>query len=520
MVLIAILAVLAVVVAGVGFAVLGLTGGSQDSSSSTSRPSLAPTSADPDATEAPDADLAPFYSQSLDWGSCDDGSSNECAELTVPVDYEDPGGATFQLALLKVPAAEPSERIGSLVVNPGGPGAPGTSYAAARGNVFRQPILDHFDLVGFDPRGTGASDPVDCLSDSLLDAFLSQNPVPDDQAEIRSSVGSLEDFFEGCIENSDDLVSHVSTAEAARDMDVLRAALGESTLTYFGASYGTKLGATYASLFPKRVGRFVLDGAVDPELTSEQLTLGQAEGFDRALTAYVTDCVDSGDCVLGDTVDAGLARIKSFLAEVDQKPLPTSDGRELEGGNAFYGLITPLYVRDYWPYLTTALSQAFGGDGSALMKLADLYASRNDDGTYSDNSAEAIYAINCLDDPSSVAPSKIPAKIPEFEKVSPTLGDVFAWSLIGCRGFTLRAEEKPPTIEAKGAAPILVVGTTRDPATPYEWAQALAQELDSGVLLTRDGDGHTGYNSGNQCIDQAVEGYLIDDEVPADGTSC
>ena len=481
-------------------------------------PSAAPSST-PDAqtTVPPEPDLAPFYRQQLRWGAC---GSFLCSDLDVPLDYQDPGGETIERALLKVPAADPNRRIGSLVVNPGGPGAPGTDYAAGAESVFRKPVRDAFDFVGFDPRGTGQSSPVDCLSDAELDEYVAQDPDPDTAAEAAEYAAWVQRIGRGCADRSGDLAAHVSTIEAARDMDVLRAALGESRLDYFGASYGTKLGATYAELFPDRVGRFVLDGAVDVSLSSRETSLQQAAGFETALRAYVDDCVDGGDCVLGDSLDEGLATITQLLDDIDARPLPTDDDdRELEVGNAFYGLVLPLYSRDYWPLLTSALTDALDGDGSMLLRLSDLYNSRSEAG-YTDNSSEAIYAINCLDDPWSIPADQVAGSLADFERASPTLGDVFAWGLTSCGGLQVESDEPQLDIRAEGAAPILVVGTTRDPATPYEWAVALADQLDSGVLITRDGDGHTGYNSGNECIDTAIEDYLIKGVVPEDGLSC
>jgi pimeloyl-ACP methyl ester carboxylesterase len=301
---------------------------------------------------------------------------------------------------------------------------------------------------------------------------------------------------------------------------VLRSALGEETLSYFGASYGTKLGATYAELFPEQVGRFVLDGAVDLSLAPRSMALQQAEGFETALRAYVQNCLDSTDnCFLGDSVDEGLATITGLLESIERQPLPAGE-RELTVGHAFYGVITPLYNRDYWFLLSTALASALEGKGSALMQLADAYASRGGDGTYLDNSIEANYAINCLDDPTSVPFARVPSLFPAFEQASPTFGRVFAWGMAGCRGVAVRSIEKPLDIRAEGAAPILVLGTSRDPATPLRWARALADQLDSGVLVERDGDGHTAYNSGNECVDGIVEDYLVDGTVPEDGTAC
>lgn len=513
------------VVAGVGITVAlvdrgdGGDAGPSDSSSGASPTGEGSTSADPSVTEPPDPALATYYSQALDWSSCGDA---ECATLTVPLSYDDPTGATIELALLKVPASVPSQRIGSLVVNPGGPGAPGTSYAEGASGTFGRPLLDHFDIVGFDPRGTGDSDPVDCLSDDQLDAYLSEDPDPDTLAEVASFMATVREFGRGCSQLSGELAHNISTEDAARDMDVLRAALGETQLDYFGASYGTKLGATYADLFPDRVGRLVLDGALDLTLSSRDLALQQAAGFQTALDAYLQDCIDSTDsCFLGDTVAEGQATIQGLLASIDADPLPAGGGRELTSGNAFYGIITPLYVRDYWYLLTNGLKSALDGDGTTLMLLADAYASRDPAGSgFLDNTMEANVAINCLDDGWSIPAAKVPAQIPDFVAASPVFGRVFAWALVGCRGFGNPPAEPAPAVLAEGAAPILVIGTTRDPATPLQWAQALSDQLASGTLVTRDGDGHTGYYSGNQCVDDAVENYLVDGTVPRDGLAC
>lgn len=483
------------------------------------RPTPSPTTPPPaTVTEAPDPALADLYSQRIDWQPCEADTDHDCGSLTVPVDYAEPQGETIELALLRIPAR--GSRVGSLVVNPGGPGARGTTYAAAGSQVFREPLLDGFDIVGFDPRGVGRSAPIDCLSDTELDAYLGGDPTPDTAEEQAAYRASVLTFGEKCVAGSGPVVGHVTTAEAARDMDVLRSALGEEQLSYFGASYGTKLGATYAELFPDKVGRFVLDGAVDVGLDPQSLALEQAAGFETALRAYVQNCLDSTDnCFLGDNVDEGLATIDGLLADIEDEPLPAGD-RELTVGNAFYGIITPLYNRDYWSLLSLALASALEGKGSALMNLADAYASRNPDGSYADNSIEANYSINCLDDPTSVPFDRVPSLFAEFEEASPTFGRIFAWGMAGCRGIGVTSSEETLDIRAEGAAPILVLGTSRDPATPLKWARALSAQLDSGVLVERDGDGHTAYNAGNQCIDSIVEDYLLAGDVPADGTAC
>jgi pimeloyl-ACP methyl ester carboxylesterase len=491
---------------------------SSGSSSSVEDPvvSTAPRSEDAGARTTTDPALKRFYDQKIDWTSCSSG--NDCATLTVPLDYAKPAGRSIKLSLLRNPADQPAQRVGDLLVNPGGPGAPGTSYAAGD-DTFGQEIYDRFDIIGFDPRGTGDSAPVDCLSDSQLDAFIASDPDPDTAAEETEFVDWSKRFGTGCRERSGELARHVSTHEAARDMDVLRAALGDDKLDYLGASYGTKLGATYADLFPSKVGRMVLDGAIDPTLSTRESSLEQAHGFQVALDAYVDHCVDAGSCYLGNSRATALDRIKSFLDQVDASPMKVGS-RELQVGNAFYGIILPLYNREYWTYLDDALGAALKGQGSGLLRFSDLYTSRDADGSYSDNSAEAIYAINCLDDPSSLPASAIPAQFAAFQKQSPTFGRVFAWGLVGCLGLGKDVKTPDWHLDAKGAAPIVVVGTTRDPATPLRWAQALASQLDSGVLITRDGDGHTGYRMGNSCVDDAIEKYLIDGVAPTKDLDC
>ncbi|TNM38720.1 alpha/beta hydrolase [Nocardioides albidus] len=474
--------------------------------------------AEPAPTEGPDGrSLEDFYGQRITWTRCD---QNECGTLEVPVDYQNPGDGSIKLAVERTRAT--GDRIGSLVVNPGGPGAPGTDTAKDADFYFAQELRAAYDIVGFDPRGTGDSAPVDCLTDDALDAYVAADPDPDTPEEVATAKDNSEQFWSGCQARSGAVGGHVSTVEAARDMDVLRAALGEDQLDYFGFSYGTRLGATYAELFPDKVGRLALDGAVDPSLSPREGALSQAKGFETALRSYLQNCVDEGSCFLGASVDAGLRTITDLLAAIDAKPLPTKDpeGRDLSVGLAFYGLILPLYSEENWPYLDDALKQAIDGDGSTLLFLADTYGSRQN-GTYTDNSLEAISVINCLDDPWSITPDQVPGQFPDFEKASPTFGDVFAWGLTACNGIPFTSTDEPDLkIDGSGAAPIVVLGTTRDPATPYEEAVAMADQLESGVLISRDGDGHTAYNKGNACVDDAVHGYLLEGTVPQDGLTC
>ncbi len=473
----------------------------------------------PSASQSPAAEsgLERYYEQKVDWQRC--RGSLRCAEIQVPLDYAEPGGEAISLSLLKVPAGSRKQRVGSLVVNPGGPGGSGIEYAANTGAYFGPELRQAFDIVGFDPRGVGQSTPVDCLADEQLDDFVASDPDPDTAAELAEADRMIAEFGQGCLDRSGDLAAHVSTAEAARDVDIIRAVLGDSRLSWFGASYGTLLGATYAELFPENVGRMVLDAAIDPTLSTTRTSLAQARGFEVALRAYIGACVDRGDCFLGGSVDEGAQRVRQLLDEVERAPISGDGGRDLEVGNAVLGIWAPLYNDEYWPLLDQALEQALRGEGRMLLSLSDAYTSRGPDG-YVDNSLEALYAVNCLDQDDAVDPARIERLVPRFERASPTFGAIFAFGLSGCATWPVEAAEDPGPLRAEGAEPIVVVGTSRDPATPLEWAEALASQLESGVLVTRDGDGHGGYNANNQCVDDAVESYLVSGRVPEDGLAC
>jgi len=467
--------------------------------------------------------LAPtsYYRQKLTWRDCGAASEPfECSTLRVPRDYRSPA-PSIRLAVLRRSAEDRGARIGSLVVNPGGPGASGVEYARYASQSFSADVLRRYDIVGFDPRGVGSSSPpVRCLDDSRTDEWLSMDVSPDTPAEIRRLTRFDASFARSCQRHTGAVLGHVSTVEAAADLDVLRAALGETTLTYFGASYGTLLGATYAQEFPARVGRMVLDGAVSPTVTVEQAAKAQAVGFDQALDALLADCVTRTSCPVGSTVPTARTAVVRLLARLDRHPLPTATNRPLTQQLAENGIAEALYSRSQWPVLLLALQAARRGYGAGLLMLADNYSQRVD-GSYQSLLLQANVAINCLDSgPTGQTPPELLAQEPAYREAAPVFGVTLLWSSVQCDDWPVRAPYPTPTITAAGAAPIVVVGTTRDPATPYAWSRELAGALESGVLVTRDGDGHTGYHRGSSCVDTAVDTYLVQGRPPADGTRC
>ncbi|MFE9001306.1 alpha/beta hydrolase [Streptomyces sp. NPDC007875] len=468
------------------------------------------------------AALRPYYEQSLSWRPCG-GADFECAMLKAPLDYARPGtGQDLRLAVSRKKATGPGRSLGSLLVNPGGPGGSAVGYLQSFAAVgYPTRVRARYDMVAMDPRGVADSEPVTCLSNKQMDTFTQTDQTPDGRGETDRLVAAYKKFAHGCAARSGRILRHVSTVEAARDMDVLRAALGDRKLHYVGASYGTFLGATYADLYPHRVGRLVLDGALDPTLSSRRINRDQTAGFETAFTAFAEDCVRRTGCPLGTgSVAAARDRLSAFFTRLDSHPVPTGESRALGEPLATMGVISAMYDETAWPQLRTALRSAMRGHGGGLLNLADLYYERDTDGSYA-NLMYANPAVNCLDLPPAFrTPAEVKKSLPAFEKASPVFGGALAWAALNCAYWPVRPTGTPHALHAKGAAPIVVVGTTRDPATPYPWARALAAQLSSATLLTYDGDGHTAYGRGSSCIDNAINTYLLTGRPPAPHTRC
>lgn len=470
--------------------------------------------------------LAPYYGQKLNWRGCD-APGFQCATLKAPLDYAKPASGDIRLAVTRKKATGPGKRLGSLLVNPGGPGGSATGYLQSYAGVgYPKEVRARYDMVAVDPRGVARSEPVECLTGRQMDEYTQADLTPDNRREKGQLVDAVKEFTEGCGRRSARLLWHVSTVEAARDMDILRAVLGDEKLTYVGASYGTFLGATYAGLYPDRVGRLVLDGAMDPSLPARRLNEDQTAGFETAFRAFAKDCVRRSDCPLGGartTPDQVGKNLQAFFRQLDAAPIESgdADGRKLGESLATMGVITAMYDEATWPRLREALTTAMKNkDGAGLLSLADTYYERGPDGQYA-NLMSANAAVNCLDLPAAFSsPEALEEALPSFEKASPVFGGSLAWASLNCTYWPVHPTGEPHRIEAKGAAPIVVVGTTRDPATPYAWSQSLAAQLSSATLLTYDGDGHTAYGRGSACIDSTLNRYLLAGTPPPQGKRC
>ncbi len=475
------------------------------------------------------AGLGKFYDQTVQWGDCGElGESAEflppvvqCARVTVPIDYAQPDGPTARIALSRLEAT--GQRIGSLVINPGGPGVSGL-FTAVTG--LDTPVAERFDRIGFDPRGVGASTPlISCWTAEQRDAERAE-PQEDNSPEgIAESEADIGRYVDSCTQRSGtDFLAHVGTREVVQDLDVIRAVLGDDALTYLGYSYGTRIGAAYAEKFPTRVRALVLDGAVDPQQDPLQESLRQAAGFQSAFDAYAADCVQRPDCPLGTDPTQAVHQFRELLDPLWDTPAPTEDQRGLTYGDATTGVGQALYSDELWPTLTAALLQLRDGRGDTLLALADLYVGRRDDGSYS-NREDAFNAIRCVDDPRITDRAVAGRQDTEFRAIAPFLDDgrgTGAAPLELCAFWPVPNTSEPHRISVAGLPKTVVVSTTGDPATPYQAGVDLADQLDA-ALITHQGDQHTvvfGEDVGSACVDEAVIAYLIDLTEPAPGLTC
>ncbi|MEV6280440.1 alpha/beta hydrolase [Nocardia sp. NPDC051832] len=482
--------------------------------------------AEPEAPmPATPATLDKFYAQTVRWGSCQDVTSDrlppaaECAKVTVPIDYAKPDGATAQLALSRIPAA--GKKIGSLLLNPGGPGVSGLSIVSLAGG---SPLADRFDRVGFDPRGVGASTPaITCLNPPETDAERAELPVDNTPEGIAEQETESKEYVGKCVERTGaEILSHVGTREVVQDMDVIRAVLGDPKLSYLGYSYGTKLGSAYAEKYPDRVRALVLDGAIDSAQDPVEESLRQAAGFQKAFDGFSADCAKQPECPLGADPAQAVARFRELVNPLQDKSVATTDPRGLSYGDAITGVQQALYSDSLWRVLFTGLTELRQGRGDTLLQLADMYDGRNDDGTYT-NTQDAFNAIRCVDDPRITDPAIASRQDAEYRKAAPFLDDgksTGTAALELCAFWPVPNSSQPHQISVQGLPKVVVVSTTQDPATPYQAGVDLSRQL-GAALITFHGTRHTAaLVAGDECLDSAVIAYLTDLTEPGSELTC
>jgi pimeloyl-ACP methyl ester carboxylesterase len=454
--------------------------------------------------------------ETITWAPCDDDSASlDCASFKVPFDWENPGEKTFTLRLVRRPASERLQRIGSMLVNPGGPGFGGTYLAESAESFFSQELLNRFDVVAWDPRGTGDSTPtIDCVDD--YDPYFAVDPSPENDTERQELIDASRLFAEACEEKSGAILAHVSTNSTARDMDAIRRALGEEKITYFGFSYGSELGATWATLFPATVRAAVLDGAADPDADSLQSGLNQAEGFEAQLTEFLDRCASRPTCVFHNSGKPAQA-FDALMTKLDASPLVVSSSRApVNQAVAFTAVAQAMYSSTLWDSLEEALADAQRGDGAGLLQLNDDYYQRLPDGTYG-NELEAFNAISCVDSGDTGTVEDAESDVEKYKEIAPRMWPAFT----GGYGCVFWPAERDPRIDitGKGAGPIVVVGTTGDAATPLDSTRKMAQKLEDGRLVVVSANRHTGYGE-NACVVEAVDTYLITGDVTFSEKAC
>ena len=453
--------------------------------------------------------LDTYRSQSIKWQQCSDGF--QCGSFTVPVDYAKVGAEHFTLKLIMRPASDKKKRLGALIVNPGGPGASAIEYAAAATLIVSKAIYSRYDIVGFDERGVGQSEPIRCLSDKAEDQLLSSDGTVSTKAELSGLITSAERFATACAKAAGMRLGHYSTLSSAKDMDLLRTILGEKRLNFLGKSYGTYLGTLYASLFPTKVGRMVLDGAMDPQESVRNQALTQATGFELALDTY-----------LKANKATTKAQILSFLKQIRQQPMKADGQRFLTESYAITGIASTLYDNSTgWPDLTDALVAAIKkSNPNPLLALSDNYYQRDPNGHYTSNQNDIAELVSCLDFTNPQTPEQMFADRAAFAKAAPVFGPYLVFSSIICKYWKAPPQVVTDYSGLKKCPPIIIIGVARDPATPYRWAKSLRTLIPNSTLLTYDGDGHTGHNRGNSCIDSKVDTYLLTGKVPVGKNHC
>ncbi len=475
-------------------------------------------------TAVPD-ELAGFYDQQIDWQQCEEHAEFDCGTVEVPMDYTNPAAESIDIHLTR---AQDTADQQPMLFNPGGPGSSGIEFVQdSLSYMLSDRLAENISAIGFDPRGVGVSEPVRCVTGEEFDESREEVLDSSTPEGWEASIEETQELGEQCLERSGEIVGFVDTASAAQDMDVIRAALDEPALDYFGISYGTKLGATYAELFPDNVGKFVLDSVLAPGAETFEVTKAQSAGFEESLHAWAAWCAESSECHVGQDgdPDSVLTAVTDFIAEVEAEPLSYPDGRSQPVSDLFFGIVTPLYSRDSWELLALAFEQGIANDYETsdyqplFLVFADAYHGRDPSGEYA-NTSDAFNAINCLDYAAADKTfEQATQEADELAEHAPIFGPQMSYAS-GCNGWPVEPAEPVGEIAADGSDPIVIANLTSDPATPLHFSQQLAEQLDNSIHITVEGEGHGAYSAENECIVEAIDGYVLDDELPEDGLVC
>lgn len=456
---------------------------------------------------------APYIAPALDWKPC--RSIAQCATLIVPAFWSDPTGPTIGLNVIKV-APPRLPQAPAIVVNPGGPGAPGAEFAITMSYALPVSITSAFAIVGLDLRGTGVTGHVDCASTAQLNAYYNAPQAPHTKDEAQALIAAGRSMTQGCLTKSPVAARNSSTANSVMDLEALRGALDQESLNYIGFSYGTYLGALYANANPSRVGRFLLDGVVDPTTNLSSLSKGQLDGFTQTIRAFAADCAGRRACPLGTSTSQALRRLNAWLLELNQHPLDVGR-RELNESQALLAIFGSMYSPS-WDALRSAIRQAMHSDGAMMLALADSFSGRSR--RYSDGVAEAFFSITCQDSWKQPTLTEIQHNAREWSAASPIpeVARSFAWSSASCLSYPSTSTK--PVINGKAVPPVLILGNTTDPATPLKWARSLHSQLPNSRLVTVNVVGHTAASRGITCVDMHIENYFLDGRLPPQGALC
>ncbi|MFZ1362755.1 MAG: alpha/beta hydrolase [Candidatus Nanopelagicales bacterium] len=473
----------------------------------------------------PSADLNSFYSQQVNWKSCGSDANQMCASIKVPLNYSDLSQGDIEIAVARTKRSggnKTETNGGSILTNPGGPGASGLDFHPYMVGMLGDDVLANYDVVSFDPRGVGKSASVTCLDTKQMDTFMADLGTPNKVTSVDQVSAAAASMGAGCEKGSARVLPYVGTNNTARDMDVIRGVLGETKISYYGASYGSSLGQIFATLFPDKTGRFVLDGVVPMWFDIEQMGLGQAKGFETTFERFVANCPKHRGCPLPNNPQQATSKVKNLLNQLGSKNLPAKgddSGREVTQAIAYNGVMASMYDDSYgWADLRRALAQAFAGNGTGLLQLSDEYAER-ENGKYG-GILQSYYAISCLDQDGRADVTATEQLGKEWAGQAPMFGDYMAWTGLPCSNWPAPVDLAPSRDNWSGLPAMLLINYSEDPATPYEWAEEVASSMPQSALVKVPGPNHVAAFNEIKCVDDSISQFYLDGKLPASRATC